>query len=56
MRNGDPLRDKNMHFQVCEVLAFKHTDFLKPDNIHLYISDIAAEIMRPHFINFRTDP
>lgn len=56
MRNGDPLRDKNIHFQECEILLFKYTDFLKPANISLYASDVAAEIMRPYFIDFRTDP
>lgn len=37
-------RQKNIHIQVCEVLKFKHTDFLKPDNICLYVNDVAAEI------------
>lgn len=58
IRNGDPLRDKKLqkttYFRVCEVLAFKHTDFLKSGNVPLYLGDVATEIMRPQFIDFRT--
>lgn len=49
-------RDQNIHFLACEVQAFLHTDFLKPANILLCVSDVAPEIRRQQFKDFRTGP
>lgn len=54
IRNWDPLRDEKINFQVYEVLVFQHTDFLKLGNVPLYQGDIATEIMRPLFTDFKS--